>query len=109
MAVQWLKNFFTEQGSDPLEPGYGTMFARMLGGNMLSRDEMTEFVQIAVQEATQQQIQAQSQDLTRTPSQRIAQAELRELTLTPDGIILTVYLTNQTQESVSAGFQIPRT
>lgn len=108
VAVQWLKNFFTEQGSDPLNMSYGTAFARMLGRNIGTREEVQEFVQLAVIEATRQQIRLQSEDLSRPNAMRLSNAELTELTVGPTGVNLTVFLTNQNGESVNAGFQVPR-
>lgn len=107
-AVQWLKCFFTPQGSDPLDPDYGTILAGTVGSNVASVEDLGEFAQLAVDQATQQMRRIQGEDLSITSTTRLNNVEILDLALSLTSLMISVRITTQDGQSVAAAFSVPK-
>lgn len=52
-VMQWLKCFFTEEGSDPGDLSYGTRLAGYIGGAVASSSDLQDAAALSVKGATQ--------------------------------------------------------
>lgn len=96
--LQWLKCFFTEQGTDIGDLSYGTGFASLIGGSA-SEADLRDAALLSVRQATKT-IQSYQRRGTVPADERLAAATLASLNVDQDSVTLYVTMVSGTGESL---------
>lgn len=102
--LQWLKCFFTEIGSDPADPAYGTTFASYIGGGTASENDLRDAAALSVRAATER-IQAYQLERDLPTDERLAAVSLTALDISADAVEL--YLTFVSGAGTSLQLAVP--
>lgn len=95
----WLRVFLTPRGSDPADLGFGTDFPGLIGSNVGLADAR-DVVLLAIDQCNEQVTAFQQDDVSLTPSERLASATIIEFTEQPSapGFDVRVEIKNRANE-----------
>jgi hypothetical protein len=105
LAVQWLKRFLTQKGSDPLRPDDGTNFPSLIGSNISSMADIRDVLLLAIQDCNEQIFNLQSQAPPDLDEQLLNATLDRFETNTADGFDAWVALSNAAGQTMTIRLQ----
>jgi len=95
LVNRWLKLFLTKKGSHPVRRTEGTIFSNLVGGNIASLRGTEVYIIEAIDDANDQILALDRQNLTAPPEERLGSAALAQFVeVPPAGIEFWVTLRN---------------
>lgn len=102
LVARWLLIFMTPKGSHPLRKTEGTIFPRLLGGNVADLPSVEADILESIEDATDQLRASDRQNSTRPSSERIKTAALVQFVeLPPSGVEFWVEITSMSGERMA--------
>lgn len=105
---QWLKAFLTEEGTQPGDREYGTMFPRLIGSNIGDLSDVREIVELSVDSANSDIRRYQASQNIDDPTEIFDTARITSFVSDPQsasGIEIYIRLKNQAGEAIQV--QLP--